>query len=307
MNVIETLIVIAVFAYIAGVFAIRYFIGEKMFWGRRYLKQEYQILLSRRFDAYLFDTLAICFLSLFALALYFGGASDMISASTPEAIIGGLSALMFVCARLLVKICVFYNEQGLLLAKPFRRLQFVPWDEIGSIQKKNTSAQFYNVLGKNGHRLFGFPLGKKAQPFFEIAQQHEIDVCIPKGTKMVWGTSSNKLNGTLGEWDTVLDRSAYAQNDIIAFALFQDFMVALFMDRWLNEDNVIAINRDGTVRWKISDIIKQSRPLSYAALIKVNTHIINIMAVMSCQYDCTIYEIDVYEQKIIHQHSGKDI
>lgn len=307
MNVIEALIVIAVFAYIAGVFAIRYFIGEKIFWGRRYLKQEYQILLSRRFDAYLFDTLAVCFLSPFALTLYFGGTSAVISVGTAGAIMGGLSALMFVCARLLVKICVFYNKQGLLLAKPFKHLRFVPWDEIGSIQKKNTSAQFYNVFGKSGHRLFGFPLGKKTQPFFEIAQQHGIDVCIPKGTKMVWDTSGNKLNGTLGEWDAVLDRSAYAQNDIIAFVLFQDFMVALFLDRRLNEDNVIAINRDGTVRWKISDIIKQSGPLSYAALTKANSHIINVMAVMSRQYDCTIYEIDVYEQKIIHQHSRRDI
>lgn len=304
---IETLMIMAVFMCIAGVFVIRCFIGERTFWGRRYLRQNYQILLSRRFDAYLFDTLAVFFLGLFVLIVYFSGGSAVLSTGVTGAIICGLSALMFICARLFVKTCAFYNEYGLLLSRPFKTLQFVPWDEIQSIEKRSTSSQFYNLFDKNGHRLICVALGRKSQPFLELVRQHGVDIRVSPKNEMVWNTSGKKLNGTLGEWDAVLSRSAYAPNEIIAFAPFQDFMVALFMDRRLNEDNVIAINQDGTVRWKISDILKQPEPVSYAALTKKNAHIINVMAVMTRQYDCTIYEIDVYEQRVVHQHSMSDV
>ena len=101
----------------------------------------------------------------------------------------------------------------------------------------------------------------------------------------------------------MLARSVYARNEVIGFVPFPDFMAALFMDRHLNEDNVIAINEDGTIRWKISDIMKASEPISYVALTRKNENTISVMAVMSRQYDCIIYEIDVYEQRIMSQYS----
>ena len=118
---------------------------------------------------------------------------------------------------------------------------------------------------------------------------------------MVLNTSGKKLNGTLGNWDAVLSRSAYARNKVIGFVPFPDFIVVLLMEKHLNEDNVIAVNRDGTIRWKISDIIKVPGPVSYAALTQENQNSISVMAVMSRQYDCIIYEIDVYKQRIIRR------
>lgn len=52
---------------------------------------------------------------------------------------------------------------------------------------------------------------------------------------MVLNTSSKRLNADLGDWNT-------------AIATFHDFIVALFMDQQLNEDNIIAVNRNGTTR-----------------------------------------------------------
>lgn len=92
--------------------------------------------------------------------------------------------------------------------------------------------------------------------FFNLAQEHGFSVYISKGDKMVLNTSSKRLNADLGNWNT-------------AIVTFHDFIVALFMDQQLNEDNIIAVNRKGTTRWKISDIIKQPT-LSYSALSKEN-------------------------------------
>lgn len=303
----EALGIAAVFAYIALIFVIRYLIGEKTFWGRDYLRQGYQMLLSRRIDGYLFDTLAICFLTLFILMLYFGGISNIHNMGTAGAILCGLSVLMFTGARLLVKSCVLYNEQGLLLSKPFRDRYVVTWDEIKSIQRKSSSAQIYHVLDQDGRRLTWFALTQKTQPFLKAAQRHGIDARIPKGTKMALETSSKRLNGTLGDWDVALARSAYSQNDAIAIAAFQDFVVALFMDQQLSENNVAAINQDGTTRWKISDIVKQPNSIFCTALSPKSADTIRIMAVTNRQYDCLIYEIDVYRQKIVRQYSGDDV
>ena len=55
----EALIIVAAFAYIAAVFAVVYFVGEKIFCCRFYWMQGYQILLSRKFDAYLFSAIAL--------------------------------------------------------------------------------------------------------------------------------------------------------------------------------------------------------------------------------------------------------
>ena len=294
----EALSIIMVFAYIAVVFILRYFIGEKIFWRKRYLKQGYKILLSRRFDAYLMDTLAVCLAS---LILYLYSNDSISSVDQPTIyILLACFALLFLCARLLEKSCVFYHAQGLLLSKPFHPLRSVSWNEIGSIQKRS-SAQIYNILDRNGHRLAWFPLTQKTQTFFDIAQKNGVSDCIPKGSKMVLNTSGKKLNGTLGNWDAVLSRSAYARNKVIGFVPFPDFIVVLLMDKHLNEDNVIAVNRYGTIRWKISDIIKVPGPVSYAALTQENENSISVMAVMSRQYDCIIYEIDVYKQRIIRR------
>lgn len=78
----------------------------------------------------------------------------------------------------------------------------------------------------------------------------------------------------------------------------------LLMDKQLNEDNVVAVNQDGTTRWIISDIIKAPRPTPYTALTQENEYTINVMAVMSHQYDCIIYEIDVYEQRIVRRYTN---
>ena len=121
---------------------------------------------------------------------------------------------------------------------------------------------------------------------------------------MTVNTSDRKLNGTLGDWDAVLAQSAYARNEVVSFVPFPDFMVVLFMDKQLNENNVIAVNRDGTTRWTISDIIKAPRPIPYAALTQKTENTVSVMAVMSRQYDCIIYEIDVYEQRIVRQYTN---
>ncbi len=49
--------------------------------------------------------------------------------------------------------------------------------------------------------------------------------------------------------------------------------------------------------------MKASEPISYVALTRKNENTISVMAVMSRQYDCIIYEIDVYEQRIMSQYS----
>ena len=298
----EALIIVAVFTCIAGVFILRYFIGEKIFWGKRYLKQGYKILLSRRFDAYLMDTLAVCFACLFIFCLYDSDAISSVGYLT-VCVLLACAVLLLLCARLLEKSCVLYHDQGLLLSRPLQRIRSVPWREIGSIQKK-PSAQICNILDRNGRRLAWFPLTQKAQPFFDLAQKNGVSGCIPKGSKMVLNTSGKKLNGTLGDWDAVLSRSAYARNKVIGFVPFPDFMVMLLMDKQLNEDNVVAVNQDGTTRWIISDIIKAPRPTPYTALTQENEYTISVMAVMSHQYDCIIYEIDVYEQRIVRRYTN---
>ena len=298
---------LAILLYIAGVFIIRWFIGEKTFRRKAYLKEGYRILLSRRIDAYLFDTLAVCFLSPFVFMVLFCGKSALPGDKTANIIVCVLSVLMFLCARLLGKSYALYGEKGLLVSKPFRNIRFVSWSEMGSIQKRHTSAQLYNVYDLTGHQITWFPLNKKTQFFFELAEQHGIIVNVPKEAKMALNNSDKKLNGTLGKWDAVLAQSAYAQNDVISFAAFQGFMVALFIDGRLNTNNIIAINLDGTVRWRISDIVKQSVPVSYAAMTVGSSDTISAMAVLSRQYDCIIYEIDVYEQKIIKQYSQNDV
>ena len=71
-------------------------------------------------------------------------------------------------------------------------------------------------------------------------------------------------------------------------------------------ESILAINRDGTIRWKIADIVKVPEPVSYADLTRGNDSMISVLAVMSRQYDCIIFEIDVYEQKIVRQYSEGD-
>ena len=310
VNALKTVVTVVVgalllFIYLAGVFILRYFIGEKTFWGKQYLKQGYSILLSRRLDAYLMDTLVICLAGPVAFVALFDGKSFISDLGLIE-ICGLLSLVgLIICGRLLEKTCAFYHDQGLLLSKPFRPLRSVPWNEIGSIQKR-PSAQIYNVLDQNGRRLAWFPLTQKTCPFFDVAQKNGVSVRISEGDKMVSNASGRRLNGTLGNWDTALAQSTYAKNNVICAVPFQDFIVLLFMDRRLNEDNIIAINRDGTIRWKIADIVKLPEPVSYADLARGNDSTISVMAVMSRQYDCIIFEIDVSEQKIVRQYPKGD-
>lgn len=303
----EVLIVVVTLAYIAAVFAVLYFVGEKTFWGKRYLRQGYRILLSRRLDAYLFAAVVLDFaIPLVVLCVRDKFILLHINALTKWGLFI-FFVVMLLCSWLLGKVCTFYNDDGLLLSKPFQRPRFVPWSEIESIQKKNTSAQLYNVVDRSKHRIGWFPLTKKTQPFLDLAQEHGVSVYISKGDKMVLNTSSKKLKSDLGDWNTAIAMSAYSNNDLIAIATFPDFIVALFMDRQLNIDNVIAINRDGTTRWNISDIIKRPKDISYSALSQENANTISVMAVAGRQYDCIIYEIDVYAKKIIRQYSREDV
>lgn len=293
----------AVFAFIAAVFTIRYLIGERTFWGRKHLKQGYQILLSRRLDACLIDTAALCVLALPGFALCFRGKTAL-TALEPAilGVLAGFLVLMFLLARSLERVCTFYNEQGLLLSRPFRRLRFVPWSEIGSIRRRNTSAELWNVLDRNGRRLAWFPLNRKTQPFLALAQRNGISAPVSNRRKLVLNTPGKRLNGTLGEWDAALARSAYARHDVIAFAAFQDFMVALFLDPKLSENNVIAINRDGTVRWNISDIVRQ--PGSYAAMAASGDRAVQVLSVANRRFDGVIYTIDVYAERVLSQGPG---
>ena len=303
----EVLIVAVTLAYIAAVFAVVYFVGEKTFWGKSYLRQGYRILLSRRFDAYLFTAVVLDFaIPLIVLCVCDKSILLYINAVTKWGLFV-FFVVMLLCSWLLEKICIFYNDEGLLLSKPFQRLRFVPWSEIESIQKKNTSAQLYNVVDRSKHRIGWFPLTKKTQPFLDLAQEHGVSVYISKGDKMVLNTSSKKLKSDLGDWNTAIAMSAYSNNDLIAIATFPDFIVALFMDRQLNMDNVIAINRDGTTRWKISEIIKRPKAIPYSALSQENANTISVMAVAGWQYHYIIYEIDVYAKKIIRQYSREDV
>ena len=303
----EVLIVVVTLAYIAAVFAVLYFVGEKTFWGKSYLRQGYRILLSRRLDAYLFAAVVLDFaIPLVVLCVRDKFILLHINALTKWGLFI-FFVVMLLCSWLLGKVCTFYNDDGLLLSKPFQRPRFVPWSEIESIQKKNTSAQLYNVVDRSKHRIGWFPLTKKTQPFLDLAQEHGVSVYISKGDKMVLNTSSKKLKSDLGDWNTAIAMSAYSNNDLIAIATFPDFIVALFMDRQLNIDNVIAINRDGTTRWNMSDIIKRPKDISYSALSQENANTISVMAVAGRQYDCIIYEIDVYAKKIIRQYSREDV
>ncbi len=48
-------------------------------------------------------------------------------------------------------------------------------------------------------------------------------------------------------WKNVIAHSPDAKNQIAAYGVCQDFMVVLFMDKKLNENNVIAINPDSGI------------------------------------------------------------
>lgn len=164
-------LIAVIFLYIAGIFAIRYFIGEKTFWGRKYLKQGYRILRSQRLDIYFLDTIIIG--SVFMLYYY-----NKSFLSCIETIIQSKLTICFVLVFLwslpIRKTCVFYDEKGLLLIKPFQDSCFVPWAEVGSIQKQRYPARFYIVFDKNGHQLTPFSLNKKTRQFIHLAQQNDI-------------------------------------------------------------------------------------------------------------------------------------
>ena len=145
VNALKTVVTVVVgalllFIYLAGVFILRYFIGEKTFWGKQYLKQGYSILLSRRLDAYLMDTLVICLAGPVAFVAIFEGKSFISDFGLIE-ICGLLSLVgLILCGRLLEKNCVFYHDQGLLLSKPFRPLRSVPWNEFSNLTAYPESA-----------------------------------------------------------------------------------------------------------------------------------------------------------------------
>lgn len=204
----EVLIVVVTLAYIAAVFAVVYFVGEKTFWGKSYLRQGYRILLSRRFDAYLFTAVVLDFaIPLVVLCVRDKFIFLHINALTKWGLFV-FFVVMLLCSWLLEKICIFYNDDELLLSKPFQRLRFVLWSEIGSIQKRNTSAQLYNMVDRNKHRIGWFSLIKKTQPFL-VSQESA-----PYETKTL------REDRTAAEWNDVAKATRCRRRILLCRILF---------------------------------------------------------------------------------------
>jgi len=69
---------------------------------------------------------------------------------------------------------VFYNDQGLLIVKPFKGSRLVSWSEIGSIQKRHSPQKYHIVLDRDGKQLAVFSINKKTQRFIDLAQQNGV-------------------------------------------------------------------------------------------------------------------------------------
>lgn len=82
--------------------------------------------------------------------------------------------------------------------------------------------------------------------------------------------------------------------------LFNDFCVIWLMEDNIPDDNIIGVNFDGTIRWRISDIIKLTYSEAYVSLSKESDSEISVIS-----YNGIKTLIDVYKEQIINKQITK--
>ena len=300
MNVL--LSVIGVFLIIAGIFCLRYMIGERCFWGRKYIKQGCRPLLSRRADGYISDTMGICLLTIYIFTM----PALIQSHQLPERgtwewamvvlVMPLVSLVLFGMSYVLRRIFACYSEQGLFISKPFRRMRMIPWAQIKEIRPHKLQ---FEILSCEDQVLIRFFLLKNNVAFLDYAELRGISVKGAKSERMLY--HSNTKNALTQEWKNAIAHSPYAKNKISAYGVFQDFIVVLFIDQKLNENNVIAINSDGSVRWRISEILTKPKSVPYVAMSVESLETIRVLSVLDQQYHGVISTINVYTHQVVCQ------
>jgi len=307
---IEFLALIGLFLFILGMFCLRYFIGEKFFGGRKCINKGSYPLSSRRVDSYILDTIGICFVIMYTVVIFQLAESNQLALwgtwnwVLEVLVIPFLGLIMFITSYFLRKIFSFYNEQGLFISTPFNHIRNIPWGKIKEIRLKKNA--YFEVLGCQNQVLIRFFLSQKNAPFLDYAESQGVSVRGSKAYKMLYN-SNVRLNDTLQEWKHVIAHSSYAKNDILAYGVFQNFIVLLFMDTKINENNIIAINSDGSTRWTISEIIPDSKSVSYVAMSVESPETISVLSVLNQQYQGVISTINVYTCQIISQIDRNEI
>lgn len=307
--IVEIFAIIGVFLFIAGVFCLRYLIGEKCFWGNKYIKKGFHPLLSRRVDGYVSDTMGICFIIIYLITIPDMIQSNQLTAAwgTWEWVLEVLalplgSFFLFSMSHALRKIFACYNEQGLFIFKPFNRMRSIPWNQIKEIRPYK---HYYEVLSVQDKVLVRFFLLKKYVPFLDYAELRGVSVKEAKADRMLHHASTK--NTLQQEWTHAIAHSSYAKNHISAYGEFQDFIVVLFMDKKMNENNIVAINSDGSTRWTISEIITRPKSVSYVAMSVENSETISVLSVLDQQYHSVISTINVYTRQVIHQVNQNEL
>lgn len=307
---IEFLAVIGLFLFMIGMFCLRYFIGEKFFRGRRYITKGYYMLSSRRVDGYILDTIGICLVIIYSVVIYQLAESNQLASwgtcnwVLEVLVVPLLGLIMFITSGFLRKIFSFYNEQGLFISTPFSHIRNTPWGKIKEIRLKKNAC--FEVLSYQNKVLIRFFLSQKNAPFLDYAESQGVSVRGSKAYKMLYN-SNVRLNDTLQEWKHVIAHSSYEINDILAYGVFQDFIVLLFLDRKINENNIIAINSDGSTRWTISEIIPDSKSVSYVAMSVESPETISVLSVLNHQYQGVISTINVHTCQIVSQIDRNEI
>lgn len=301
--IVEFLALIGVFLFIAGVFCLQYFIGEKLFWGNKYIKKGFHPLLSHRVDGYVSDTMGICFIIIYLITIPNMIRSDQLAAvwGTWEWVLEVLalplgSFFLFSMSYALRKIFACYNEQGLFVFKPLSRMRSIPWNQIKEIRPYK---HYYEVLSVQDEVLVRFFLLKKYVSFLDYAELRGVSIKGAKADRMLYHSSTK--NTLQPEWTHAIAQSPYAKNHISAYGVFRDFIVVLFMDKKLNENNIIAINSDGSTRWTISEIIMHPKSVPYVSMSVESPETISVLSVSDRQYHGVISTINVYTCKVVHQ------
>ncbi len=302
------LIVMGAFLFLAGIFCLRYFIGEQFFWGRKYIKKGFRPLLSQRVNGYILDTMGICFLTLYAAAIFVLIRSDQLPVwgtwdwISKVLVILLSSFVLFSMSFALQRIFACYNEQGLFISKPFSRMHKIPWEQIKEIRPNQIS---FEVLSCEDKVLIRFSLTKKNVSFLDYAQLRGVSVKCAKAESMF--CHSDTKNALRQEWKNAIAHSPYAKNQISAYGEFQDFIVVLFMDKKLKENNVIAINADGSTRWTISEILTEPKSVPYVAMAVESPETISVLSVLDQQYHGVLSTINVYTRQVMCQIDRREI
>lgn len=307
---IEFLALIGLFLFILGIFCLRYFIGEKFWGGRKYITKGFYPLSSRRVDGYVLDTIGICFVIMYSIVIFQLAESNQLASWGTRnwvlevLVIPLLGLIMFITSCFLRKTFSFYNKQGLFISTPFHHIRNIPWGKIKEIRLKKNAC--FEVLSCQNQVLIRFFLSQKNAQFLDYAESQGVSVRGSKAYKMLYN-SNVRLNDTLQGWKHVIAHSSYAKNDILAYGVFQNFIVLLFMDTKINENNIIAINSDGSTRWTISEIIPDSKSVSYVAMSVESPETISVLSVLNHQYQGVISTINVYTCQIVSQIDRNEI